>query len=304
MNVKTLQYVVTIADCGTISKAAEQLYISRSALNTYLLQLEQELGTPLFNRVQKRLVPTYAGELYVSAARKILNIQEQLYKEIGDIALQARGRINLGVNRSIGEKIIRETFPTFHEKYPGFSINLTAGEHVEKDLVEGRLDWAIMGYGTAVPSPPELEHDILGTCEVVLALPASHPLSAMAAPPGQPHRTLDLRLLREDAFILLSPGRNARRIADERFAAAGFTPNILMECNGGLIASQMVRRGLGPAILVETLFTPGDGACCFSLDPPAYWTHTLSFRKGTVFSKAEQFLLGLVKSYLKSDKSE
>lgn len=298
MNLKQLTYIVTIADYQNISKAAKQLFISRSALNGYLLQLESELGTPLFQRFKKQLIPTYAGERYISAARRILTIRDQLYKELNDITDASTGRLNIGVNRSIGEKIFRETFPIFHKKYPGYNIKLTASERLEDDLMSGLIDWAIMGYGTAKPSPPELVQLPLDTCEIVLALPASHPLAGRAAPPGQPYSALDLNLLRDDKFILLRQGSNARIIADERFALAGYTPNILMECSGGMIASQMVKDGIGPSILVETLVTPDSRVRCFSLTPRAYWTHSVAYRSGTVFSKAESYYLDLIRHYL------
>lgn len=298
MNLKQLQYIVAIAEHQNISKAADALFISRSALNGYLLQLEDELQTPLFHRIQKKMVLTYAGEKYVAAAKKILDTRDQLYKELDDIVDSTTGRINIGVNRSLGEKIFRETFPIFHQKYPGYDIKLTASDRIEAELVDGQVDWAIMGYGTAKPAPPELVQLPLGTCEVVLALPESHPLAYLAAPPGMPYNTIDLNLLRDDKFILLRPGLNARMIADERFSLAGFSPNILIECNGGMIASQMVKDGLGPSILVETLFSQDSRVRCFSLKPKAFWTHSVSYRKGTSFSKAELYYLDLIKHYL------
>lgn len=301
MNLKQLNYIVTIAECQNISLAAKQLYISRSALNGYLLQLEEELHTPLFFRFKKRLIPTYAGEKYINAARRILEIKEQLYKELDDIIDGTTGCLNIGVNRSIGEKIFRETFPTFHQKYPNYQIKLTASEQLEQDIVNGLIDWGIIGYGTAKPSPPELTQLPLANCEIVLALPSSHPLSIYAAPPGEPYATLDLELLKHDKFILLRPGLNARITADSYFAQAGFSPNILMECSGGMIASQMVKDGIGPSILVETLVAPDDRVRCFSLNPKAYWTHSVAYRSGMVFSKAENFYFSLIKNHLKGN---
>ena len=155
-----------------------------------------------------------------------------------------------------------------------------------------------MGYGTARPTPPELILIPIGTCEIVLALPASHPLAAGAAS-APPYAPVDLSLLRDSKFILLRKGINARMIADERFAMAGFEPQILMECNGGMVASQMVKDGLGPSILVETLVSPDPRVKCFSLRPKAYWTHAIAYRRGTVFSQAETYYLELIKRHLK-----
>ncbi len=298
MNLKQLNYIVTIAECRNITLAAGKLYISRSALNGYLLQLEEELHTPLFYRIKKQLIPTYAGERYIQAARQILEIRDQLYKELDDMIDETTGCLNIGVNRSIGEKLFRETFPAFHERYPNYQIRLTASEAIEQDIVNGLIDWGILGYGTARPSPPELTQLPLGTCEIVLALPASHPMAIYAAPPGEPYATLDLKLLKQDKFILLRPGSNARMIADRYFADAGFKPGILIECNGGMIASQLVKDGFGPSVLVETLVSTDERVRCFSLSPKSYWTHSVTCRTGTVFSRAENYYLELIRRYL------
>lgn len=300
MNLKQFQYIVSIAEYKNISRAAESLFISRSALNEYLLQMEQELGTPLFQRLKRQLIPTYAGEIYLAAARKILLIQEQLEKEIHEIADESTGRINIGINRSIGEKIFRETFPVFHQTFPNHTIQLTSSEALDEDLMEGKVDWAIMGYGSAKPMPPDLEQMPLDKCEIVLALPQSHPLAQQFPLTFSPLPAVDLNLLKNDKFILLKPGVNARLVADAYFKAAGFEPDILMECNGGMIASQMVKDGIGPTILVETLVNNDARVRCFSLNPKAYWTHSIAFRKGTIFSKAENYYIDLIRQYLQN----
>lgn len=300
MNHRQSEYILAIAKYQNISKAADSLFLSRSALNEYLLTLEKHYGTPLFERRKKQLYPTYAGECYLEAARKILGIQDQLDKKLHEITDASTGRINIGVNRSVGEKIFRETFPYFHQKYPGYIMKLTAVENLEHELLQGNIDWAITGYGSAKPVPAELEQLPLDRCEIVLALPKAHPLARFAAPPGQPHNTIDLNLLKDEKFILLHPGKEARIIADQHFEYANFTPQILIECNGGLIAGQMVNDGLGPSILVETLVSNYDNVCCFSLTPKAYWTHSVAYRKGSVFSQAENYYLNLIRQHLQN----
>lgn len=222
-------------------------------------------------------------------------------KEIQEIADTTTGRINIGVNRSIGEKIFRETFPIFHQKFPNYSVKLTSGEALDEDIMEGKVDWAIMGYGAAKPMPPDLEQMPLDRCEIVLALPYTHPLASGFSTLDSPLPPIDLKLMQNDKFILLKPGVNARLVADEHFKMAGFSPKILMECNGGMIASQMVKEGIGPSILVETLVNNDSRVRSFSLDPKAYWTHSVAYRKGTIFSGAEKYYIELIRQYLQKE---
>lgn len=300
MNLKQVDYIVKIAEYQNISKAAENLYVSRSALNNFLLQLENDLKIQLFHRLNKRLMLTYAGELYVSASKRILEIQNQLNKDLADIVDDTKGMIKIGINRNIGEKLFKETFPIFHKKFPGYNIKLSTSQQLEKDLVEKRIDWAISGFGAAKQCPPDIEQIPLGTCEIVVALPITHPFSKSATTnsSGEATRSIDLKLLKDENFVLLRPGLNSREIADERFREAGFVPNILVECNEGLLASQLVKAGIGISILIETQVAQDPSICYFSLEPKAYWTHSLAYRNGTAFSKAESFYTDLLRHYL------
>ena len=82
MDVKHLQYIITVADEGNITKAAEKLFISQSSLSYYLTTVEKQLGTPLFLRQRHGVTITPAGEKYVAACREVVAIRNKLYDEI------------------------------------------------------------------------------------------------------------------------------------------------------------------------------------------------------------------------------
>ena len=87
MNTKELQYVIKIAEEQSISNAAKKLFISQSTLSHSLAKLEDGLGTPLFDRSTIPLKLTYAGELFVNTAHKMLNLEKELQQIIQDIAI-------------------------------------------------------------------------------------------------------------------------------------------------------------------------------------------------------------------------
>ena len=72
-------YVQAIARCGNISKAAESLYISQPSLSKFLQKLEEQVGTPLFERINKRMIPTYAGEQFLETGEQIDVYKRQVY---------------------------------------------------------------------------------------------------------------------------------------------------------------------------------------------------------------------------------
>lgn len=77
MDLKQLEYIVAIAECGNISKAAQALFITQSGLNQQLIKLEKHLGIQLFYRNKHYLRMTQAGEVYVKNAKEILRIRKK-----------------------------------------------------------------------------------------------------------------------------------------------------------------------------------------------------------------------------------
>ena len=91
MNMKQALYFKTIAQYGTITAAAKQLYISQPSLSQTLRQIEDEVGTPLFDRSTSPFHLTYAGERYLKAVEAMLDIETRLKEEIESIRRDACG---------------------------------------------------------------------------------------------------------------------------------------------------------------------------------------------------------------------
>ncbi len=300
MNLRQLTYVLTIAECGSISKAAEKLFISRSSLNESLLQLESEIGLPLFSRNKKSLVPTFAGNCYINSAKKMLETLTDLQNTLEEIKEDSTGQITLGTCRTIGEQILNAVIPIFHQKYPGYQFNLVVDEQIDKAVLKGVVPYAITGNGPALPLSEELESIPLSIHETVLVLPKQHPLSKDVDICSMPLPAINLKKLQNDHFILLNNGFNARKTANQYFESAGFSPKILIECNSGLMASRFVKAGLGPSILLDLLAVNDPRVTYYSLEPKAFWTSSICYRKDTVFTKADQYLISLMKEYAAS----
>lgn len=299
MRFKQLNYIIEIADSQTISKAAEKLFLSRPALNHFLLDLEAELGTPLFKRIGKKLIPTAAGKVYLDSARRMLSIQKETYKTLADFANASTGSISIGITRGIGNTMFCEVFPKFHELYPQYTIELLEGNvrELETAMFEGKIDFCVVGSGSIHSG---LEHIRSSPCEVVLVLPPDHPLGKLAAPPGEPYASIDLRLLKDEYFVLMNSDTNIRAIADKHFNIAGYSPKVMVECSLSTLAYSLVRKGIGPSILMSNQIKPAHGVHCFSLSPKEIWYQSVAFREGTHFSRAEQCFIDLALEFFES----
>lgn len=91
MDIKQIEYIVKIADEGSITHAAEKLFMTQSALNQQLLRLEKELDAQLFFRSRSNWRPTPIGEIYLDGAREILRIKKRTYNTICDMTNSKKG---------------------------------------------------------------------------------------------------------------------------------------------------------------------------------------------------------------------
>ena len=105
MNIKTLSYLVAIAETGTLSGAGKKLGISQPTLSAFLSNLECELGIDLFVRNKKQMIPTPAGRIYLDASRKILAVQEQTLQSIHQLSVKPTETIRIGVTPLRGSAI-------------------------------------------------------------------------------------------------------------------------------------------------------------------------------------------------------
>ena len=82
MSYKNLNYIIELAEQQNVSRAAEKLFISQSALSIYLKKLESELGVNLFLRQNNKLIPTEKGNIVISTAREILRLENEMYEQL------------------------------------------------------------------------------------------------------------------------------------------------------------------------------------------------------------------------------
>ena len=101
MELKQFTYVRQVAESGSFTKAAAELFISQPALSNYVSKVEEDLGVKLFDRSANPLKLTYAGEQYVKRAKAILGQMEEMNRELRDITVDYRITCNNGNQRTL-----------------------------------------------------------------------------------------------------------------------------------------------------------------------------------------------------------
>ena len=175
MNLKELEYVVAIADEKSLTKAAERLFITPSALTQQVLRLENELHAPLFIRSRSGWQPTEAGEIYLEAARKILFIRQDAYNRLQDQIQRSAYSLTIGLPPERGTDMFSRIYAPFRERFPDVTIQLReTSVHTQQDLIRsGQLDLGFLTLSEAQMTKDE--YVSLWEEEILLAVPQKYP---------------------------------------------------------------------------------------------------------------------------------
>ena len=119
---KNVQYILEVARCGGITKSANNLYITPSALSKFVQAREDELNVQLFHRIGKRFVLTAAGEYYVRKCEEIEMIQKEMAIQMERFSSLSHGVIRIGVQPSFSDIVLRDILPQFQRKFPAGGI--------------------------------------------------------------------------------------------------------------------------------------------------------------------------------------
>lgn len=207
MDHREMEYVIVIAQEKNLSKAAERLFISQPALSRFLGKLENELGTPLFERKNRQYVPTMAGELYLDTARKILRLQQQFDAELKSLIQTSRGVISMGITPGRGHTLLPHVLPAFREYFPDYEIQVYEEnvETLEQYLMNGTIEVAF--FTMLEQARLEQKHytcELLSREELVICTPRKGNYELLAKnEPGRRYPWIDLKYLENDCFLTL-----------------------------------------------------------------------------------------------------
>ncbi len=251
MDLKEQKYVCALAECQSVIKAAEKLYISQPALSIYIAKLEKRLGVSLFKRQGKKFVLTYAGERYVEKASQMLEMEVEFNNEIYAIACQAAGRLRLGVSQRRGAWLIPPVVVEYEKKWPKVDLVIREGNLVfMNELLRKReLDIVILNKDDV---PSGMDTELLMEEHFLLVVPVRHPINEKAEfIPGERYRKLDPKYLNGEDLILPSLMQSSRNAADTILRRYHVKPRRVRTIRSIETSLQMAAEGLGITFIRE-----------------------------------------------------
>ncbi|EPY06695.1 LysR family transcriptional regulator [Paenibacillus sp. E194] len=243
MELRQLHYFVKVAQKEHVTQAAEELHVAQSAVSRQIHQLEEELGVKLFLQKGRNLQLTPVGQLFCKRAEEILKDLERSIQEVQEFMDPELGEVRIGFPHSLGVHLIPSIVAEFRKRHPNVKFRFKQGMYPSliRDIVSGEVDLAFIS-----PFPKECEHvtgEIVLTEELFAILPPNHPLSN--------EQEITLPQLKEDTFVLFSPGYSLRPIVWDACIEAGFTPRIGFEGEETETIRGLVAAGMGVSLLPD-----------------------------------------------------
>lgn len=264
-----MDYIYTIYQERSFTRAAEKLYISQPALSLTIKKVENELGSPIFERSGKEVTLTPIGERYIKAIEDIMRIQNRLSVEIDDILKLRNGKISIGSTTFVASHILPYILKTFKEKYPDIEISMVISEsnELEDKLEENEVDIVIDNATVFLDGckyiPLLNERILMG---VPRELSVNEKLREYAIPKEavrdgsfnfENAKKIDASIFSSEEFILLKRGNKMRQLATRIFDECKMIPNVSMEFDRLNIAVNYAEAGFGICFITDTTLRYG-----------------------------------------------
>ena len=241
LEIRHLNLMLAVTEEGSVTRAGERLHLTQSALSHQLRDIEERLGTALFLRVNRKMIPTPAGEKLLQTARLVLSQMQSAETEITQMAENRVGTLRLATECYTCYHWLPAILKSFHTSYPGVEVKI-AVEATHQPLVallNGQLDLAITSES---PSDRRLDSRPLFSDEVVVVMAPDHPLAT------KPYiRARDFA----KEHVILYVGPEESTLYARILRPAGVEPLRHSQISLTEAIIEMVRAGLGISVLAR-----------------------------------------------------
>lgn len=243
VNLDLYRVFYTVAKCGSLTRAAEELYISQPAVSQSIKQLENQLGVSLFKRTHRGMeLSENGGKLIFKEVERALELFNEAENRIEQTKQDATGTIRIGASDTIFEYFLADKIVDYHGKFPAVKIELMADftpDTIEK-LKANRCDVAFVNLPIEIDAELHLEENCARLNDIFIAGNAFAELSG---------GTVSLEKLKKYPLIVMDKNTVARRTLEAflRSVGVGFSPAI--EVGSWDLMKRLVARGMGVGVI-------------------------------------------------------
>ena len=288
MNFRQLRYFCEVVDSGTLSRAAERLFVAPTAISMQISQLEALLGGALFDRATRPMGLTPLGQFVYSKGTELLSASGRLEVEAKGMAAGRLGWLGIGFTRSTIFSILPEAVRAMQSALPDVRIDLEEilTEEQPAALRSGAIHLAIARTLGAFTREPDLHYTELFDDPLVVALPAQHPLAAQAS-----LRAAELNALPYVSYPKVANAHFSRQVLNI-LEQAGAKVQVGHEAKEINTALGLVAAGVGATVVGRSVATNNRGDIRFvPIADLSVGSKVLAVRKaGPVNALVEAFL--------------
>ena len=286
MNTKILEYIVAIAEERSVTRAAERFYLSHPALSRHLKNMEEELGTPLFRRTSGGMEPTPAGLYFISDARAILHLEQEMDLKLAAMRQERHHTIRIMLDAPFYNRFIQHVVPDYAELHPEYTLDITKCNASEARDALRRGDAVIAVFISGDQQVPGLTYLPFLISRLFLVFPRGHAGKT------------DISGLRQalDSGLFLSQypsGSTLHAMIEQRLSAYQIYPDRVMEGETKTILDH-VMRGNAICMLPEFFLPLARQAGLVVGDEFCPNDHVLAYSPKTTLSPAVQDLMQVI----------
>lgn len=258
MLARHIRYFQAVAEHLSFTKAAAALHVSQPALSQLVKQLEEELGTQLFDRSGRTTRLTDTGHAYLQYVRRASHELREATRVIHDVNDLSRGSLRVAVTPTFTTYLVGPLVEAFHLRYPGITLDLReiSQESIEDQLQEGVLD---LGIAFSETNCPDIDAIPLLDEMLALVVNTGHPLAK--------EKSAGLQALNTESLVLLSREFATRVQIDSYCRKHGIRPKVMMEANALGAVIEIVRRTSLSTLLPARTALAQDNLVAIALEP-------------------------------------
>lgn len=251
MNINQLKYFIAVAEFKSFTKAAQQFYISQTAITQQIHTLEEHMNVVLFDRTKRPVALTPAGTVFLKEAKSILHRMDTAITRVHDASTGLMGTLRIGYTRGYERSNLSNTMKDFHQEFPNLLITCYRGDTdmLAAGLFNNDYDIIFTWDSTNILAEESIEYKLMERVPLTVALYNSHPLASKEA--------LRRGELRGERILYMSPSGSAESYGDDHFIElyrqAGYVPNILFRSSDTESILMMVAAEQGVSILPATV---------------------------------------------------
>ncbi|MEY4578769.1 MAG: hypothetical protein RL701_3472 [Pseudomonadota bacterium] len=240
MNLNHLRVFASVAQHGSLTRAARELRVSQPAISKQLSDLEHDLATRLVDRLPRGVRLTAAGEILYSHAQRILQAERTAEQELLDLRGLGRGKLSVGASTTVGSYLVPSLFGELHRLYPGVQLDLAIANTaaIQQAVLENRLD---VGLIEGFVASDMLEVQTLAADDMIAIAAPTH-----AALHAAPLRARDLHTL---PILMREHGSGSRDVVEAALRDRGIVLEPVMSLGSTEAIKNAVRHGLGIAFV-------------------------------------------------------